>query len=124
MLPFIAEAARRMRVEHARLHSHIAASFSKDQSTVSRFEKGTGWSRDTDGLVAAYADDLGVAPREIWERALRLWREAEEGDASGENALAAAVSGRRARERVQARRGRSRDPGESQIPPADESEAG
>ena len=58
----------------------IAAAADKDQSTIYRFEKPeepqTSWPQETDLYVAAYAEELGIEPIELWEQALRMWRNA------------------------------------------------
>lgn len=47
--------------------------------TVQRFEKSAHWSRDLDALIAAYAYAAKVDdPRDLYQRAIDLWR--EEGD--------------------------------------------
>jgi transcriptional regulator with XRE-family HTH domain len=67
--------AKELREAAGRKTVHIAASMSKDQSTVYRFEQGGTSPRDIDIFIAAYADDLDIKPSQIWERALQLWRE-------------------------------------------------
>jgi hypothetical protein len=54
---------------------HVAASADRDQSTIYRFETQGGWPTDTDLYVAAYADDLGLSPLDLWGEALQRWRE-------------------------------------------------
>jgi hypothetical protein len=76
MLYWLSLAAKQMREEADRLQVHVAASLSKNQSTIARFEDAQGWPRNVDLTVAAYADDLGVHPRELWARALELWSSA------------------------------------------------
>lgn len=81
MIFWLAQAAKQLRENHEpqRRQVHIAAALSIDQSTIYRFEQGETWPQRTDAVVAAYAEDLGIADaREIWELALQLWR--EEGD--------------------------------------------
>lgn len=78
MLHWLAQAARKARETAGRKQVHVAASADKDQSSIYRFEQGEGWPRDTDLIVAAYADDLDCDPIEIWEQAISMWREAGE----------------------------------------------
>lgn len=78
MVYWLAQAAKELREAAGRKQVHIAASMSKDQSTVYRFEQGGTVPRDLDIFVAAYADDLDVRPSEIWARGLQLWRESGE----------------------------------------------
>jgi hypothetical protein len=73
MLTWLARAARELREAKGRKLVHVAASWGKSESSVWRFESATGWPERPDGLIAAYADDLDMDPREIWATALRLW---------------------------------------------------
>lgn len=78
MIYWLARAARELRegAEPPRKQVHVAAALSIDQSTVYRFEQGESWPRQTDAVVAAYAEDLDIDDaREIWELALRMWKE-------------------------------------------------
>lgn len=75
LLPFLGAACRDAREHHGRLQVHIAVELEVDQATVRRFEQGKHWPRDPDAMVAAYARDLDMDPRELWEEALRRWRE-------------------------------------------------
>ncbi len=74
MIEFLAQAAKAAREAAGRKQVHIAAELSSDQSTIYRFEQGR-WPRDPDQLIAAYAEDLDLDPRDIWAEALKLWRE-------------------------------------------------
>lgn len=76
MLFWLAQAAREARNAAGRRQVHVAASTIKgvDQSTIARFEKHTAWPRDPDATIRAYADDLDVAPVELWSAALEMWR--------------------------------------------------
>lgn len=75
MLFWLTRAARDARIAAGRLQVHVAASANVNQSTIDRFEKGGAWPRDTDRFVNAYADDLDIEPVQLWDEALRLWRE-------------------------------------------------
>lgn len=79
MLYWLARACKAAREAAARKQVHVAASANVDQSTITRFEKGLAWSRDTDKIVAAYADDLDVPPIWLWQEALRRWQEDQAG---------------------------------------------
>src|SRR4051812_21257163 len=74
MLPFLAAAARDARQERDRLQVHIAAELRVNEATINRFEKGKHWPRNPDRMIGAYAKDLGINAREIWEDALERWR--------------------------------------------------
>lgn len=88
MLYWLARAAKELREEAGRKQVHIAATMSIDQSSIYRFEQGNAWPRQTDLVVAAYAEDLEIADaRDIWRRALDLW------DAEGEAPTVAQLSG-------------------------------
>jgi transcriptional regulator with XRE-family HTH domain len=79
MLYWLTQAAKELREEADRKQVHIAATMSIDQSTIYRFEQGRAWPRQTDLVIAAYAEDLGIDDaRAIWRRALEMW------DAQGE----------------------------------------
>lgn len=72
---WIAQAAKRRRLNAGRLLVHVGASASRDQSTIYRFEEGDAWPRDADQIISAYAHDLDISPLELWEDALELWRD-------------------------------------------------
>lgn len=48
----------------------IANAAGVSEATISRFEAGRGWRRDTDEIVAAYATETGTAPETLWRAAL------------------------------------------------------
>lgn len=79
MLIWLARAAVQAREGAQRKQVHVAASADRDQSSIYRFEqnaKGDGkWPRDTDRIVAAYADDLEMRPIDLWQTALDMWRD-------------------------------------------------
>jgi hypothetical protein len=57
-------------------------------SSVYRFEIGTGWPRNADEYVNAYAKTAGLAdPRLVWDRALALWRKHGENPLAGTGSL-------------------------------------
>lgn len=54
--------------------SAVASAANLNPATIYRLEKGHGWSRDTDRLVAAYAQVIGWDDaRELWDIALKMW---------------------------------------------------
>lgn len=55
---------------------HIAATISVNQSTIGKFETGNRWPQDPDRIIGAYAEDLDIDAREIWQRALDAWARA------------------------------------------------
>ena len=73
MLYWLAKACKEARMAAGRKLVHVGASANKDQSSVWRFEKGLVWPRDTDVFIAAYADDLDIAPMQLWQMALEMW---------------------------------------------------
>lgn len=89
MLYWLAQAAKQARETAERKQVHVAAEADKDQSSVYRFEQGEAWPRDTDLMVTAYAQDLDIDVIDLWEAALKMWRE------SGEKATVAELAGRR-----------------------------
>jgi transcriptional regulator with XRE-family HTH domain len=76
MLPYLGAAARDARKSRGRHQGHIAAEIGVDQGTIRRFEQGKHWPRDPDAMIAAYARDLEIDPRDLWEEATRRWRKA------------------------------------------------
>lgn len=48
-----------------------------DRGNLSRFERGLSQVRGMDGLVAGYANALGVHPAVLWREALERWEHAE-----------------------------------------------
>jgi hypothetical protein len=74
MLFWLGTAARECREGSGRMQVHIAAAMSTDQSRINRFENARSWPRDVDDVIAAYADEAGCEPHEIWQRAINLWR--------------------------------------------------
>lgn len=79
MLHWLAAAARDAREAQGRKQVHVAASLGLNQETIGRFERARTWPRDPDAIIAAYADDLGIEPIDLWEDALRRWRAASAG---------------------------------------------
>lgn len=75
MLFWLARAARQARATAGRLQVHVAASASVNQSTIDRFEKGLAWPRNPDRVLKAYAEDLDVDSIDLWDAALRMWRD-------------------------------------------------
>lgn len=75
MLYWLARTCADHRKRKDRLQVHIAAELNVTQSTIDRFEDGIAWPRNADQTVAAYAGDLNIAQIELWEEALRRWRD-------------------------------------------------
>jgi hypothetical protein len=78
MIYWLAQAAKQLRKQTTPTTKQveIAATVGGiDQSTIYRFEQGQAWPRQTDTVVAAYAEELGLDGRDIWDLALTLWRE-------------------------------------------------
>ena len=82
MLLWLARAAVQAREAAGRKQVHIAASADRDQSSIYRFEQAakgkSGWPRDADRIVAAYADDLDIDPIALWAQALQMWQKDRE----------------------------------------------
>lgn len=74
MLFWLAKACKDAREQMGRIQSQVAASAVVDQSTINRFESAAGWPRNTDRIVAGYADDLNIEPVDLWQEGIRLWR--------------------------------------------------
>lgn len=118
---WIGLAARKAREEAGVVRSQIAGPLGIDQSTVTRFETTTSWPDKTgiDELLTVYAELSGVEdPRDIWERALKMWRGGATGsgeagvpatpDALGPNSSGRSQSGSGRGKRGNARGGRRR----------------
>lgn len=48
----------------------IATESGVSEATISRFERGRGWSPSVEEIVAAYARLCGVSAHELWARAI------------------------------------------------------
>lgn len=94
MLYWLTRVCREKRELAGRLQVHVAASLSRNQSTIDRFEEGIAWPRNPDATVRAYADDLSVTAIELWQEALRRWSAHLASEAASEAAAAAASTPR------------------------------
>ena len=59
----------------ARLHAglgllDVAQAAGVSEATISRFERGEGWRRETNTIVDAYAQVCGTTPNDLWRAAL------------------------------------------------------
>lgn len=76
MIFWLATAARYLRERGNRKQIEVAARLGLDQSTIYRFEQGKTWPRNTDEVVAAYADELEIPDaRDIWALGQKWWVE-------------------------------------------------
>lgn len=66
----LGQAARRIRLEAGLDLIDLATTSGVSQSTISRFEQGEGWRRDTNAIVDAYAQACGLRPEDLWRAAL------------------------------------------------------
>lgn len=66
----LGEVCRGARVDAGRHAIDIATAAGVSEATISRFERGDGWRRQTDEIVAAYAAETMVEPLELWRRAV------------------------------------------------------
>lgn len=62
--------AREMREQRGFTQLDVASRAGVSEPTVGRFEAGTGWRRETDAIVAAYAVEAGVTAADIWRAAV------------------------------------------------------
>jgi hypothetical protein len=86
----------------------LVAELHRDQSTLYRFEQGTAWPRDVQGVVDTYARVAGVGGSlELWQAALDDWRDTigsgADADADAGERLAAATAVRGATEALEHR---------------------
>ena len=79
MVFWLSAACKAARELTDRRQVHIAAEANVDQSTIARFEDVRAWPKRPDHIVNAYASDLELDPYDLWEEALRMWREYREG---------------------------------------------
>lgn len=83
MLGWLAKAMTAARMRAGKDLIDIAVIVRRDQGTIKRWERAEHLPRNLDSALAAYARATGLSgPRAIWELALQLWREDDEGDAS------------------------------------------
>lgn len=73
MLYWLGRTCREARRAQRRKSAHVAASLDVSESTIVRFEGGHGWPRNPDRTVRAYAEDLDLSERELWQTALSAW---------------------------------------------------
>lgn len=75
MLAHLGAACRAARLRARRKQIHIAVALDVSEGTVRHFELGHRWPQNPDRTIRAYADEVGVTPHELWEDALRRWRD-------------------------------------------------
>lgn len=79
MLHWLGLVAREAREAAGRHQVHIAVRVPgkkpADQATIGRFEAGKAWPRNPSRTIAAYAEDLEIDPFDLWEEAVRRWRQ-------------------------------------------------
>lgn len=75
MLDHLGQACREAREFGDLRQIDIATRANTTHATISRFETGEYWPRDPDRIVAAYAAELGVSSRSLWQLALQRWSE-------------------------------------------------
>lgn len=80
MLHYLGRVAREKRKAQRIKLIRIAYQLDKSEATMSRFESGQTW-HDLERAVAAYADEFGEDPFDIWAAALELWRAERSGAA-------------------------------------------
>jgi transcriptional regulator with XRE-family HTH domain len=73
---FLALTCRGARQLAGSSQAEIARLSGLQRSSINRFETSSNWPRDPEVVVRAYAEVAQLADsREIWEKALSLWRE-------------------------------------------------
>src|SRR5215831_13213490 len=68
MTYWLAVAAKEVRQRARRKPVHVAARLDRDQNTIYRFESHVVLPHKLDMFIAAYAEECGVRPTEIWRR--------------------------------------------------------
>lgn len=76
LLKHLCKVAREARLRAGVTQARIAAELNLNQETIARFERGQAWPRSP-FFVMSYADCVGVPEIDLWEEAIRRWREAE-----------------------------------------------
>lgn len=61
---------REARLAHQLRLIDIATIAGVSEATISNFEAGQGWRRQTDDIVIAYERECGLPPGELWRRAI------------------------------------------------------
>lgn len=79
MIEFLAKVARDKRKGAEIKIARVAAAADLDTSTLYDFERGS-WPRDPDQMISGYAEELEIAPADLWREALELWLAASSGD--------------------------------------------
>lgn len=74
MIVFLGRVAKEARKRAGVKPARIAVAIDVDPSTIYRFERGE-WPRDPDFILSAYAEELHLAPRDLWRLALERWEE-------------------------------------------------
>lgn len=79
MLQHLGRVARAARKQAQLRQIDIATTADVAHTSISRFELAESWPLDPDHVVAAYAEEIGVDPRDIWRAALDDWRDDDAG---------------------------------------------
>jgi transcriptional regulator with XRE-family HTH domain len=70
MAASLGETCRRARQDAGVRSIDIATTARVSEATISKFEHGVGWRRETDAIVAAYEHECGLPERALWRRAV------------------------------------------------------
>lgn len=73
LLEHLATVARDARLHAGRRQIDIATTAGVAHTTVSHFEAARGWPLNPERLIAAYAEEVGCEPIDLWHRALGQW---------------------------------------------------
>lgn len=75
MQDWIRQVLRERREQAGITLAQVEYATSRDRGNLSKFERGVSRElRDLDGVVAGYADLLGVEPIDLWQEALDRWK--------------------------------------------------
>lgn len=75
MLHWLGRACRAAREDAECKLRHVAVEADVGEGALRQFELGHQWPRDTDKTVAAYGRALEMDHLDLWDEALRLWRQ-------------------------------------------------
>jgi transcriptional regulator with XRE-family HTH domain len=74
MLDFLAATAREARRQAGLRQIDIATTAGVAHTIISAFELAEHWPQRIDEIIAAYAQELGCDPTDLWGAAVQRWR--------------------------------------------------
>lgn len=74
ILEHLGQAARQARLDAGLRQIDIATTAGVSHTIISQFERAVFWPERLDEIVAAYAQETGCEPVDVWAAALDRWR--------------------------------------------------